>query len=148
MGVTGVVAIIGVCLSAAQNLPWADPSAEGRFGRAFDASRAGGAVVEAAGLPAYAGPPLTVECWAKVDNAAGFNILLAYAPKDNPAHWEAYTYSGAGDFSVYMPGATPSEIRSGVGIVDGKWHYLAFTMDEGMICLYVDGMLAKEQAVA
>jgi beta-mannosidase len=147
MSMLGVAFILYSCTIAAPAESFLDPSTEGHFGRAYNASQAGGAVVEAAGLPAYAGPPLTVEFWAKANSATGFNIFLSFAPKDNPAHWEAYTYSGAGDFCVYLPGATPSEIRSGIGIADGKWHYLAFTMDERVVRLYVDGQLAKEQEV-
>jgi beta-mannosidase len=148
MIIFGILLVGGGYALAAQAAPFVDPSTEGQFGRAFDASKAAGTSVEAAGLPAYAGPPLTVEFWAKAESAASFNIFLSYGPKESPAHWEAYSYSGAGDFSVYIPGAIPAEIRSGVNVVDGQWHYLAFAMDDHAIRLYVDGRLVKEQEIA
>ncbi|MCC6694673.1 MAG: beta-mannosidase [Candidatus Hydrogenedentes bacterium] len=127
---------------------WADASTEGRFGRAFNAAASGGVTAEAPGIAAYEGPPLTVELWARVNSGSQFNILASYASKEDPAHWEVYTYSGQGDFSVYMPGASPAEIRSGVPITDSQWHYLAFTLQNDRVRLYVDGKLVKEQEVS
>lgn len=147
MSIPGAICILLACAAAVNAESFIDPTTEGRFDRAFNASQSAGATVEAAGLDAYADPPLTVEFWARADSASGFNIFLSYGPKENPAHWEAYTYSGTGEFSVYVPGAAPADIRSGINVADGAWHYLAFTLDDNTVRLYVDGRLATEQAV-
>jgi len=68
----------------------------GRFAEAFQAKR-GGLTLRA--NPAYNIPPLTVECWARVQGKAGFNILAASHPKESSEHWELYTYAGSGEFS-------------------------------------------------
>jgi cytochrome c551/c552 len=117
---------------------------DGRFGRALDARRAA-FVVEA--KPAYAKPPLTVECWTKLDSARGFNILVAQHPKESADHWELYSYAGTGELSWYIPGYAPAEIKSGVAITDGKWHHVAATFDGSQVRLFVDAKLAKEVVV-
>ena len=123
-------------------------STTGKFGLAFLPSDHGLVQAEAAGRPEYLGPPLTVEFWGKVWSKNQFNIFLAYAPKESPAHWELYTYIGTGNFSVYLPGASPSEIQSGRDITDGLWHYLAFVFEADRVCLYVDGERVVEQPIS
>jgi hypothetical protein len=117
----------------------------GRFGRALDARHAR---VAAPSKPAYATPPLTVECWAKLDSKDRFNVLVANHTKESSDHWEIYTYAGGGDFSAYLPGYAPAEIRSGVAITDGRWHHLAMAFDGARVRLYVDARLVKDVAVA
>ncbi len=68
--------------------------AEGRFGKALDARRAQPGTRS---KPAYHKPPLTVECWAKVNSKAGFNVLVANNLKESGEHWEFYTYAGSGE---------------------------------------------------
>ncbi|MGD9720573.1 MAG: ThuA domain-containing protein [Pirellulales bacterium] len=114
---------------------------EGKFGAALD-PRAGAA--RAARLPSYDARPLTVECWAKVFSKTGFNVLVANNSKESGDHWEIYTYAGAGDFSLYLPGCEPAEIRSGVDIADGQWHHVAAVCDDLRAKLYVDGRLVKD----
>ena len=92
--------------------------------------------------------PLTVECWARLDGQAGFNILVASNSKESADHWELYTYAGTGELSLYMPGCAPAEIRSGVDVVDGQWHYLAATFDDTHARLYVDGRLVSDTPLA
>src|SRR4029079_3218731 len=117
----------------------------GRFGAALDPrTRA----VLAEHRTIYDNPPLSVECWARVLSKAGFNILVASNAKESGEHWELYTYAGAGDLSLFVPGFAPAEIRSGVDIADGKWHFVAAAFDEHQARLYVDGKLAKEAALA
>lgn len=116
---------------------------EGRFGKGLNA-RAGYLAAEA--RPEYATPPLTAECWAKVDSKSGFNILLAHHPKESADHWEIYTYAGSGEFSAYQPGHEPSEVRSGIDVCDGKWHYLAMRFDGQNVELFVDGALKIRQS--
>ena len=36
----------------------------------------------------------------------------------------------AGDLSLFLPGCEPAEIRSGVDVADGQWHYVAAAFDE------------------
>ncbi len=86
--------------------------------------------------------PLTVECRARLDGTKGFNILAACDPKSSAAHWELYTYAGAGDFSAYLPGRG-GEVRSGVNICDGQWHTVGAVLEENRIRLYVDGREVK-----
>ncbi len=121
-----------------------NPIADGRFGKALD-GRAGGAIVS--GRAPFRKPPLTVECWAKLDNKAGFNILVANELKSSATHWELYSYTRTGALSFYMPGMRPVEIKSNVDICDGKWHYLAATYEPRQVKLFVDGKLVKEQAI-
>jgi hypothetical protein len=116
----------------------------GKFGQGLN-GRFGHA--EANAKPAYHTPPLTVECWANVVSAAGFNILVASHPKESSEHWEVYTYAGSGEFSVYLPGYEPAEIKSGVSVTDASWHYLAMTFDGDNVQLLVDGRLVRTAAV-
>ena len=124
----------------------AQAAPEGRFGAALD-PRAGSAQA-AAQATIYDRRPLTVECWAKLNGKAGFNILVANNSKESAEHWELYSYAGSGDLSLYLPGFAPAEIRSGVDITDGQWHYVAATFDETQASLYVDGKLVKQTAIA
>ena len=115
-------------------------SAEGRFGKALDA-RSSGMVI--AGDDAFRKSPLTVECWARLRNAANYNILVASDPKSSAAHWELYTHAGNGEFSVYLPGRG-GDFRSGVTICDDNWHHVAAAIGDSRIRLFVDGKLVKE----
>lgn len=83
--------------------------------------------------------PITVSFWAKVESAAQFNIFLAHEPKSSPRHWELYTYAGSGEFSLYLPGNTPTEVRGGPNLADGNWHYLCATLTPQQVTLFVDG---------
>lgn len=125
----------------------ADPKSllvDGRFGQALVPRRA---QVQTPSKPAFTTPPLTVECWARLESKSQFNILVANHPKESGEHWELYTYTQSGEFSAYLPGYTPAEIRSGVDITDGKWHYVAMLFDGSRVQLFVDGARAKETAV-
>ena len=113
---------------------------EGRFGKAFDARRGHATVPE---KKAYSTPPLTVECWTKLFSKTGFNILVGCNPKGSFDHWEIYTYASSGEFSAYLPGFEPAEIKSGVDITDGAWHHVAMTFDGNCVELFIDGRLVK-----
>ena len=112
----------------------------GRFGKAFDARRGHATAPE---KKAYSTPPLTVECWTKLFSKTGFNILVGCNPKGSLDHWEIYTYASTGEFSAYLPGFSPPEIKSGVDITDGEWHHVAMTFDSKHVELFIDGKLVK-----
>jgi mono/diheme cytochrome c family protein len=117
---------------------------EGRFGQALDARRAHLTVPSRS---AFHEPPLTIECWAKLNGKAGFNILVANNAKESAAHWEIYTYAGTGEFSAFLPGYAPAEIKSGVDVTDGRWHHLAMAFDGRRLRLYVDARLVKDEGI-
>lgn len=127
---------------AAANLP-SVALADGKFGKALDAAKAGLLLTTKA---TDSDPPLTVECWTKLDSKEGFNILVASEEKASPTHWELYSYAGSGVCSVYLPGRG-GEYKSEIDICDGKWHHVSFTMDEETLQIYVDGKLALDGAV-
>jgi putative heme-binding domain-containing protein len=118
----------------------------GKFDAALDPRSGGAAWAEH--KPEYVKRPLTVECWAKLDGKAGFNILAASTSKDSADHWELYTYAGSGELSLYMPGCAPAEVKSGVDVVDGQWHYLAAAFDDVQVKLFVDGKLVHQATIA
>jgi hypothetical protein len=117
---------------------------KGRHGSALNARQT---QASTASKSSYHKPPLTVECWALADRKGQFNVFVANNLKQSGEHWELYSYTGEGDYSVYMPGYQPATIRSGAVITDGKWHYLAMQFDGQKVLLYVDGKKVKEQAV-
>ena len=117
--------------------------APGKFGKALDAG-AGGLLV--GGDDKWRMAPITVEAWAKLRSAKAFNVVVASDTKASGAHWELYSYAGAGDFSVYLPGQG-GEVRSGVAICDDAWHHLAMVLEKERVRLFVDGKLVKEQAL-
>ena len=127
-----------------RKLPRPNLAPEGRFGAALD-PRAAAATAERREI--YDRLPISVECWAKVNSKSGFNVLVANNSKDSAEHWEIYTYTGSGEFSLYLPGFEPAEIRSDVDIADGQWHYVAAAFDSDQANLYVDGKLVKKSGL-
>jgi hypothetical protein len=121
-----------------------DTLVDGRHGQALNAAHT------QATLPSktvYHQPPLTIECWALARSQDNFNVFVANNLKSSGEHWELYSFSGKGDFSVYMPGYEPATIRSNVVITDGRWHYLAMQFDGSSVRMYVDGRQVKHQLV-
>ncbi|MFN0053257.1 MAG: DUF1549 domain-containing protein, partial [Planctomycetales bacterium] len=116
----------------------------GRFDETFDPRKTQLALRS---KPVWHAPPLTVECWARLNSKAGFNILVANNLKESSEHWELYTYAGSGEFSVYLPGFQPAEIKSGIDITDGTWHYVAWTFDGKRAGLFIDGRQVADVAV-
>ena len=102
------------------------------FGRALAYS-----LVEA-GKPAYRELPITVELRAQLNSKHGFNILIASDPKASAQHWELYSYTKSGVFSLYLPGRG-GEFKSSVNICDGQWHALAAIIEPARVRLFVDG---------
>ena len=48
-------------------------------------------VAKVAPSPIYGQRPLTVECYARMNSRAAYNILLSYEPKNSCGHWELFT---------------------------------------------------------
>jgi type 1 glutamine amidotransferase/mono/diheme cytochrome c family protein len=119
-----------------------EPLVEGRFGTALNATAAGAYVTMD---EVFRHPPLTVECWAKLDNANGFNILIAHENKDSATHWELFTQAGDGHLAAYLPGMSPDHARSNVNVCDGAWHHLAMTYEANRVRLYIDGTQVADQ---
>ena len=117
---------------------------EGKFGKALDAARTPQAF---GGDERYRTPPLTIECWARLDSKRDFNVLVSCDSKASARHWEIYSYARSGAFAAYLPGSEPAEIISQQNICDGRWHYLAMTHDGKVVELFVDGRRVARQAI-
>lgn len=102
----------------------------------------GGRVFE--GEPAYRARPITIECRARLNGSRGFNILVACDTKASAEHWELYSYSGSGFFSVYQPGRG-GEFKSAVNVCDGQFHDLAAVLEPERVRLFVDGKLVLDR---
>ena len=127
-------------VAPAANAPRGVASLAPAFGQALT----GGLVSE--GRAEFRTLPLTIECRAKLNSAARFNILVASDPKKSADHWELYTYAGSGFLSFYQPGRG-GEVRSSVNVCDGQWHALATVIESERVRLYVDGKLVHEAPV-
>ncbi len=102
--------------------------------------------ISAPGRPEYRALPLTVECRVKLNSAKAFNILVASDTKASAEHWELYSFSGSGFFSVYLPGRGGA-FSTNSNICDGNWHTVAAVIGPNTLRLFVDGKLAKEAAL-
>ena len=107
---------------------------DGRFGKAYDGRQI--SIIPSNADNAYRLPPLTVECWAKLESPNGFNIIAACDPKASPAHWEIFSHSGTGEFSAHLPGSDPDTFKSDHVITDNQWHYLAMIYEPERIRLF------------
>ena len=92
-------------------------------------------------------PPLTLELTAKIENAAGFNILAASDTKASHEHWELFTHAGSGVLAVYLPGRIPDHVNANLSVTDGKLHHFAMLYEINRVRLYVDGNLVADQAI-
>ncbi|MFO0881071.1 MAG: LamG-like jellyroll fold domain-containing protein [Gemmataceae bacterium] len=117
---------------------------EGKFGKALDAATT---PLAFGGDQRYRTPPLTVECWARLNGKRGFNVLVSSDTKSSARHWELYTYAGSGRLSAYLPGYTPAEIIAPLDVCDRKWHHLAMTFDGSRVALFADGKQVHAQEV-
>jgi putative heme-binding domain-containing protein len=125
--------------------PAASPLVPGRFGQALDARRA---PAEAAYRAVYQQPPLTIECWAKLEGAGSYNLLVVSNTKDSSTHWEIFTMPGSGHFTAYLPGRKADHVHSEAKVCDGKWHHLAMVYEAERVRLYVDARMVADQRVA
>ena len=115
------------------------PSLSAEFGNALASP------LVLAGKPEYRELPITIECRAKLDRKDRFNILVASEPKASPSHWEIYSFSKTGSFSIYLPGRG-GIYTSNTDIADGKWHDLLASVGDGFVRLWVDGKMIHEEA--
>ena len=135
-----------LCLSLATELPavtgtnfdlFAKSNLDGQPAAELASRLSGpGRVVE--GKPEYRQLLITIECRARLNSKASFNILVASDPKSSAEHWELYSYAGSGVFSVYEPGRG-GEFKSDANICDGQWHDLAAILEPARVRLFVDG---------
>jgi len=123
------------------NNPSTESHPDGKFGKALNAS-AGGVVVP--GKEEFRTLPLSIECWAKLNSTARFNILAASDTKASGEHWELYTYTGSGDLSLYLPGRG-GNFKASAPVCDDRWHHLAAIITEDSVQLFVDGKQVLEK---
>ncbi|MFM1919105.1 MAG: hypothetical protein RLZZ303_739 [Candidatus Hydrogenedentota bacterium] len=116
------------------------PSFAATFGKALSGSRV------VAGSEDWRTPPITVQLRARLDSAAGYNILVASDTKASGQHWEIFTEAGSGLLSVYTPGISPDHLRTTVNLCDGAWHQVTWHFDASEMALFVDGKEAGRQS--
>ncbi|MFM9000638.1 MAG: LamG domain-containing protein, partial [Opitutia bacterium] len=134
-------AVAAPALITVSEEPKGEPSLSAEYGKALR----GGLV--AAAHPDVFRWPVTVEARVRLDSWKTFNIIVAAGPKSSRHHWEAYTMSGSGFFSLYAPGRGGNFV-SDVNICDGKWHDVLVSMDDQAVTLWVDGKAVFERAPA
>ena len=104
---------------------------------AFGKALSTGMLVEAGDFRRH--PPITVECRVKLDDAKGYNILVASDTKASTDHWEIFSMNGSGFLTAYIPGARPDHITTKRVITDGKWHAVAMLYETDRVRLFLDG---------
>ena len=109
---------------------------------AFGAALSGGLVVP--GRPDYHAWPLTVECRARLDGKADYNVLIACNEKTELGHWELKTDRGTGAFGLYVPGRG-GEIPTGRVMTDGQWHDYVATLGVDRVRVWIDGELVLDR---
>jgi hypothetical protein len=132
--------LAGWVFSATLALAAAAPG-EASVSAAFGKALRGGMTVE--GKAEYRQRPLTVECWAKLDSATSYNILVASDTKESAEHWSLYSAPNSGTFNLFQQGRG-RDFVSEAKICDGKWHYLAAIIELERVRLFVDGKLVKD----
>ncbi len=127
---------LALCLGGLVPAAW---PADGKFGSALNVNEKCFVV---APNPAFARPPLTVECWVRLESKQHYNIIIANETKRSPTHWELFTTPRDGFLHAYLPGRKPDHVRTQTDIVDGRWRYVAMGMEPSRVRLYVDGRQA------
>jgi len=114
------------------------PSLSPEFGSAL----AGGLLLP--GKPEYHAWPITVECRARLDGKADYNVLIACNHKAELGHWEFKTDRGTGAFGLYIPGRG-GEFPTGRVMTDGRWHDYAATIGVDRVRVWIDGELVLDR---
>lgn len=114
--------------------------------KGYGKTLAGGMIIE--GESEWREPPITVECRVRLEDARGFNILVASDTKSSNAHWEIFSMNGSGQLTAYLPGANPNHVRSEKVITDNQWHQVAMQYASDQVTLWVDEEKVAEQTIA
>ena len=104
-------------------------------------------IAKVAPNPIYGQRPLTVECYARMNSRAAYNILLSNEPKSSCSHWELFTMPTSGLLHSYVPGYQPNTLQTEMRMADGKWHHFALVLEEQRARIFVDGVLAGEHVL-
>jgi len=99
-------------------------------------------------LPQATAPPLTLQCWARLDSSEAYNILVANHTKASGEHWELFSQAGNGRLAFFIPGYEPSLIVGQADVCDGRGHQFDCVFEAGRVRLFVDQQLIADQAVA
>ncbi len=116
------------------------PSMNAEFGKALK----GGWVTD--GSQEYARLPFTLECRARLDGKAAYNILVACEVKSSTTHWELYTHAKSGTLALYLPGRG-GDFDTKIDVCDGRWHHFIASVDERQVTLWIDGKVVLEKPV-
>ena len=103
-------------------------------------------VARVASNPLYGQRPLTVECYARMNSRATYNILLSYEPKSSCGHWELFTMPKSGLLNAYVPGYQPNTLQTQLKMADGQWHHFALVLEEQRGRIFVDALPAARRA--
>ncbi|WP_437186439.1 ThuA domain-containing protein [Planctomicrobium sp. SH668] len=117
---------------------------EGKWGQALDAAAI---PLMADGVEEYGNPPVTIELWARIEDAQNYQILAAHELKSSGTHWELFAMPGSGFLTAYLPGLSPDHVHSQINICDREWHHIAMTFATDRVCLYVDAQKVAEQEI-
>lgn len=134
--------------SAAAPMPAPSPSQAkpvDSINETFGKALSGGILMT--GREEFREPPITVECRARLQDAKGYNILVASDPKSITAHWEIFSMNGAGTLTAYIPGAIPDHVQSKAQICDGKWHAIAMQYEPDRVRLWLDGKVVADTKI-
>ncbi len=115
---------------------------DGRFGQGLNTNTA---TVLVEHDPAFSQWPLNLGVWVKLTNASHYSILIASQTKASRAHWELFTLNGR--LAFYAPGMEPDHVRSQANLGDGRWHFVAASLQPDGVRLAVDGAVVAQQAV-
>ena len=115
---------------------------DGRFGQGLNTNAA---TILVEHDPGFSQWPLNLGMWVKLTNASHYSILIASQTKASQAHWELFTLNGR--LAFYAPGLEPDHVRSQANLGDGRWHFVAASMQPDRVRLAVDGVVVAEQAV-
>lgn len=91
--------------------------------------------------------PLRFEIMLRLDDAESYNVIAAYDVKSSKKHWELFTMPKDGRLTLYLPGNNPDHFRTGVGLVDGKWHKIALVLKAGTAELFHDGLSVGSMSI-
>ena len=124
---------------------------QGRFGGAFHPRLRGKYGAQALPNPDYMSRAFTVECWVKLRPGGGRSVIVGAGYPINSFtvktdEWRLMADAGEGLLFASLPGRKPDVIRTRAAVRDGRWHYLAMTVEDGRVRLFVDGTEQANEA--